>query len=292
VLSPDQHALFQENGYVIVPQVVPQENLEAVVDLIWEFLGMDRNDPEDWYRPPHRVGGMVEVYQHQALWDNRQHARVYAAFRKVLGTDRLWVSMDRASMKPPRHPAYPEWDHAGFIHWDVDTRKLDRIPFGVQGVLALADTAEDQGGFQCVPGMHRGLDEWIKTQPRNRNPRVPDLTGREVKAIPAKAGDLIIWNRLLPHGNGRNLSDRPRLAQYITMYPAAELDDRQRKRRIRMWEKRLHPGGRAFPGDPRKLEQRTYRTAELTPLGRRLLGVDLWPRDSVDEVGSINAGTE
>ena len=47
-----------------------------------------------------------------------------------------------------------------------------------EGVLALTDTATDQGGFQCVPGMHRGLEEWIKTQPPDRNPRVPDLSGR------------------------------------------------------------------------------------------------------------------
>lgn len=182
-------------------------------------------------------------------------------------------------MKPPRHPTHPEWDHAGFIHWDVDTRKLSQIPFGVQAVLCLEDTKADQGGFQCVPGMHRNLEAWIKTQPWTRNPRVPDITGRTVVAVPAEAGDLIIWDRLLPHGNGRNLSSRPRLAQYITMFPAAEGDEKQRQQRIRMWEKRLHPPGRAFPGDPRKIEQKQYPTAELTPLGRRLLGLDLWPSD-------------
>lgn len=277
LLSPADHAFFAENGYLVVANAVPSDHLAAVVDLIWDFLEMDRSDCSDWYRPPHRVGGMVEVYQHQALWNNRQHPRVYQAFREILGTERLWVSLDRACMKPPRHPDHPEWDHAGFIHWDVDTRKLSSIPFGVQGVLCLADTAAGQGGFQCVPGMHRNLAEWIKAQPRNRNPRVPDLAGREVVAIPARAGDLIIWDRLLPHGNGRNLSDRPRLAQYLTMFPAAELDERQRQRRIRQWQKRLPPTGAAFPGDPRRKEQREYRTAELTELGKRLLGLEQWP---------------
>jgi phytanoyl-CoA dioxygenase PhyH len=281
ILKPEDHAFFAEHGYLVIPNAVPQGNLDAVIDLIWEFLGMDRNDPEDWYREPHRVGGMVEVYQHQALWDNRQHPRLYRIFSEILGTRRLWVSMDRACMKPPRHPDHPEYDHAGFIHWDVDTSKLP-VPFGVQGVLCLADTEPDQGGFQCVPGMHRNLEAWIKTQPRNRNPRRPDLSGLRVTPVPARAGDLIIWNRLLPHGNGRNLSTQPRLAQYITMYPAAERDENQRQRRIRLWKERLHPEGRAFPGDPRRVEQKRYRTAELTPLGRRLLGLDLWPPDVHD----------
>src|SRR5207244_7614071 len=71
VLSQEDHTFFAQNGYVIVHNAVPQENLDAVIDAIWEFLGMDRNDPEDWYREPLRSNGMVEMYQHQAMWNNR-----------------------------------------------------------------------------------------------------------------------------------------------------------------------------------------------------------------------------
>ena len=105
------------------------------------------------------------------------------------------------------------------IHWDVDTTQQP-VAFGVQGVLYLTDTAEDQGGFQCVPGFHRMFDEWVKTQPADRNTRKPNLTGLTVESIAGQAGDLLIWHRLLAHGNGHNRSDRPRLAQYITMSPA------------------------------------------------------------------------
>jgi hypothetical protein len=275
VLSADDHRFFAEHGYVRVSNVVPQGNLDAVIDAIWEFLGMHPDDPEDWYRPPHRPGGMVEMYQHQALWNNRQHPRVYQAFAEILDTPRLWVSMDRASMKPPYHPDHPEYDHEGFIHWDVDTTSLP-LPLAVQGVLYLTDTDEDQGGFQCVPGMHQMLAEWVKTQPEDRNPRVPDLTGLTVQAIPGRAGDLVIWHRGLAHGNGRNVSDRPRLAQYILMFPADEGNETLRQERIRRWRERLPPDGKAFPGDSRRWEQEHGQTAELTPLGRKLLGLDWW----------------
>src|ERR1051326_1258053 len=214
VLSPADHDFFAENGYVIIPNAAPQENLDAMIDTIWEFLGMDRNNPEDWYRPPLKPGGMIEIYQHQALWNNRQSPRLHQAFSEIWGTEKLWVTIDRANMKPPRHPEHPDYDHKGFIHWDADTTRCPQ-PFGVQGVLYLSDTSEDQGGFRCVPGMHRGLEEWVKPQPPDRHPRQPDLTGRTVKSIPGKGGDLLIWNKLLPHGNGHNVSDRPRLAQFI-----------------------------------------------------------------------------
>ena len=280
VLSAEDKAFFEENGYVIVHNAVPPENLDAVIRAVWEFLEMDPDDPEDWYRPPHRHGGMVELYQHQALWDNRQHPRVYQAFREILGNHRLWVSMDRANMKPPQHPDHPEYDHKGFTHWDMDTGRLAETRFGVQGVLYLTDTTEDMGGFQCIPGFHRVLEEWIKEQPADRNPRVPDLSrlpeGMKVTPIPGKAGDLLIWDRRLAHGNGHNTSNRPRLAQYITMHPAREDNEEARQDRIRRWRERLPPSGDAFPGDPRQLEQREGKTAELTPLGRKLLGLDRW----------------
>jgi len=281
VLSSDDHAFFRRNGYVIVHDAAPQENLEAAIDAIWEFLGMDRNDPSDWYREPLRPNGMLEMYQHQALWDNRQSPRIYQAFSELLGTHRLWVSIDRACMKPPRHPAHPEYDHKGFIHWDMDTTKPPQR-LGLQGVLCLADTDRDQGGFQCVPRLFREFDSWVKTQPADRNPSAPDLVGFDVEPIPAKAGDLIIWNRMLAHGNGHNVSNRPRLAQYIAMFEAepetagSEGWGGGRETRIREWRERLSPDAAWAPGDPRGWERTHGKTAELTPLGRKLLGLDLW----------------
>lgn len=275
VFTPDDHAFFQENGYVIARDVVPKENLRATVAMIWDFLGMDPADPGDWYRPPLSPGGMLEVYQHQALWDNRQAPRVHQAFAELLGTEKLWASFDRVNLKPPKHPDHPEYDHKGFIHWDTDSRDLTR-PLGVQGVLALTDTAEDMGGFQGVPELFQDLRAWVQTQPADRDPRVPDLTGFGITVIPAPAGDLIIWNSLFPHGNGHNVSDKPRLAQYISMSRARPDDEAARQDRIKRWRDRLPPSASWAPGDPRGWEQEHGQTATLTPLGRKLLGLDLW----------------
>lgn len=283
VLSKADQEFFREQGYVVAPEAAPPENLQAVIDVIWECLGADPDDAASWYRiPPSETtggvgplsqAGMVEVYQHQALWNNRQHPRVYQAFVDIWDTPDLWVSLDRANMKPPVREGDPAWAHPGFIHWDLDTTQ-DPIPFRVQGVLYLTDTAEDQGGFQCVPGFPARFSEWARTQPADRDPRVPDLTGLEVRSIPGRAGDLLIWNSLLPHGNGRNTSDRPRLAQYITMSPADYADERNRQERIASW--RTRKPAPSWPGDPRGWELRQPGPAALTDLGRRLLGLDRW----------------
>lgn len=271
VLSAEDRTFWEENGYVVIHNAVPQANLEAVVNDIWEFLGVDRHDPEAWYQAPISKAGMLEMYHTQALWNNRQYPRIHQAFADIWNTEKLWVSFDRANMNPP---ARPNWDYQGMVHWDVDTSQ-EPIPFFVQGVLYLEDTSADQGGFQCVAGFQRRFQDWVKTQPADRDPWRPALDGLEVKTIPGKAGDLLIWQNLLPHGNSRNRSNKPRLAQYITMSPARESDEEARQKRIEGWRERKSPGGRAFPGDPRGFEQQRP-VADLTPLGKKLLGLERW----------------
>jgi ectoine hydroxylase-related dioxygenase (phytanoyl-CoA dioxygenase family) len=151
------------------------------------------------------------------------------------------------------------------------------MPLRVQGVLCLTDTTADQGGFQCVPGSHKQVQEIISKQAPDANLRSPDINGLTVKPIEGKAGDMVIWNVGTLHGNGRNKTDQPRLAQYITMYRADEDNEEARQKRIEQWQKCVPPDNkRAFPGDPRKLEETAAQPAELTDLGKKLLGLERW----------------
>jgi hypothetical protein len=67
-----------------------------------------------------------------------------------------------------------------------------------------------------------------------------------------------------------------RIAQYISMKPAEEDNEELRQWRIRSWRDSVAPEGYAFPGDPRNWEQTKYATAILTPLGKKILGLDKW----------------
>ena len=242
VLSKDDLEFWNENGYVIVPEAAPRENLQAVVDAIWHFQEMDPTDTESWYRtggrpngmPELNGSGMVEMYHHPAMWANRQLPRIHGAFADIWGTDKLWVTIDRVNMNIPNRA---DREFRGFIHWDIDT-SVDPLPFDVQGVLALTDTPPGQGGFQCVAGLPKRLPEWIATQPNDRNPHRPDLTDLEVTTVDTRAGDLLIWNSQLPHGVSPNTSEQPRLAQYISMSPAQEENEKARNWRIDAWMNR------------------------------------------------------
>ena len=41
VLSEKDWAFWEENGYVVIPNAVPQENLDALIEQIWTFLEME-----------------------------------------------------------------------------------------------------------------------------------------------------------------------------------------------------------------------------------------------------------
>ncbi|MBO6539852.1 MAG: phytanoyl-CoA dioxygenase family protein [Rhizobiaceae bacterium] len=281
VLSEADWQHWITKGYVIVRQAVPAENAAKLADLLWLFDEKDPDDPSTWYAPQRRPhvraelnnAGMVEIYNHQYLWDNRMEQRVYDAFVDIWDREDLWVAIDRANLNPPKKvKGNPE----GFIHWDVDTKQRP-LPIGVQGVLSLKKQDAETGGFQCVPYLFEHFDEWVKTQPEDRNPILPDMAGLDRENISMEAGDLLIFNSLLAHGVRPNLSDnRVRMAQYISMYPADYDNEAERQERIRLWRDLDHPKRPDFPGDPREWERNNAETAKLTELGEKLLGLQPW----------------
>lgn len=282
VLSLEQWEFWKNNGYVVVKKAVTAEQASETAEFLWEFEEKDPEDKSTWYTAPRAemqmkelVGtGMVEVYNHQRLWDNRQTQRVYDSFVDIWGTEKLWVSIDRANLNFPIRPGF---EYRGFIHWDYDP---ETKPQNVQGVLALADqTDENMGGFQCIPWLFRNYDQWKLTQPTDRNRYQPDITGLEDKLVKVKmeAGDLLIFNSLLPNGIRPNRSeDKVRIAQYLAIVPAQEHDQAIVEWRINSWKNRIAPEGYAFPGDPRNWEQTRYPKATLTELGEKLLGLKKW----------------
>ncbi|MGR3292055.1 MAG: phytanoyl-CoA dioxygenase family protein [Paracoccaceae bacterium] len=282
VLSEQDWQHWITKGYVIVRNAVPPEQVTRLEALLWEFDEKDPDDPGTWYAPERRAhvrrelnnAGMVEIYNHQYLWDNRTAPRIYDAFVDIWDRTDLWTTIDRANLNPPKkdQSGTPE----GFIHWDVDTKQRP-LPIGVQGVLSLRPQTSETGGFQCVPYLFEHFDDWVKTQPDDRNPLLPNMTGLSRENIDLNPGDLMIFNSLLAHGVRPNFSEKSvRMAQYISMHPAEYDDAEQRQERVRLWREMVPPNRPDFPGDPRDWEKNNATTAVLTELGEKLLGSKPW----------------
>jgi hypothetical protein len=215
-LTADDLAFWDDNGYVVVHEAVSPENRDVAARAIYEFLGADPNCADSWYGLAHGHSIWVPVLHHPALWANRNSARIHQAFAQLWGRTDLWPTVDQGGFNPPERPG---WRFPGpFLHWDASIAWP--MPFGVQGILYLTDTAANQGAFTCVPSFHRKIHEWLEALPPGADPRRQDLSSLGAIPIAGKAGDLIIWHHALPHGSSPNSATRPRVVQYIALRPA------------------------------------------------------------------------
>ncbi|MXV17043.1 phytanoyl-CoA dioxygenase family protein [Hufsiella ginkgonis] len=216
-LSADEWSSWKENGYLIIKNAVPAENCLAVVEAMTDLLDIDLNDPATWYKPtPVQHGIWVSLYQHPALQKNRDAPKIRAVYEQLWGRKDLWVNTDRVSFNPPETTTYRfQGPH---LHWDVSLEPP--IPFGLQGLLYLSDTAANQGAFTLVPGFHNRVEEWLNRLAPGADPRKEDLYALGPQPVAANAGDFIVWHHALPHGSSPNTSRLPRMVQYINYLPA------------------------------------------------------------------------
>ena len=217
VLSTGDLAHWEEHGYVIVSEAVTEAVRAAAEALLWEKVEAVPNDQTTWHGPKRR-GITVDFYQHPVLTSIRRSPRIHKAFAQLWRTPDLWASTDRLGFNPPALPGQPGAAVQG-MHWDVSL--VRPIPFGTQGILYLTDTPPEQGAFTLVPGFNRRIDAWLDSLPEGAVPGQQDLPALGAQPIGGKAGDLIIWNHLLPHGPTPNHGQRPRMVFYLNMYPAS-----------------------------------------------------------------------
>ncbi|MCX2583526.1 phytanoyl-CoA dioxygenase family protein [Pedobacter sp. MR22-3] len=217
ILNDEELAFWAQNGYIIIKNVVPKADCQATVDVICDFLKIKLNEPETWYGPhTSRQGIMIQLFQHPLLQKNRQSARIRMAYEQLWQRTDIWVTTDRVGFNPPETDT---WKFPGpDLHWDCG---LDLpIPFNLQGLLYLTDTAPEQGAFTLVPGFHNRISEWLPSLPEGTNPRAENLHALGSFPIAAAAGDFVIWHQALPHGSRPNTSLKPRFVQYINYQPA------------------------------------------------------------------------
>ncbi len=215
-LNDADHAFWNENGYIIIRNAVSKADCDAAIEALCRFIGIDRYDRATWYNDhPEKKGIMVQLFQHPALEKNRNTLKIRKTYEELWNRTDIWVNTDRVGFNPPETEKHKF--QGPRLHWDVSLKLPMR--FGTQGILYLADTAENQGAFTLVPGFQNRIESWIKSLPAGANPRNENLYALGAKPIAANAGDFILWHQALPHGSSPNTSALPRFVQYINYEP-------------------------------------------------------------------------
>jgi len=270
-ISKQDRRQFHHEGYMVIRNVVPASIAGNAVREIAAFVRADLRDSTTWYGGAPQLDGIVPLHHAQSLWNIRQCAALHEVFTEFFGTPRLMVDINRCIFRPPVHPNFPTISH-GTIHWDTDPKAPGRG--SLQTVVLSTEVGRDGGGFQCLPEVYQNLDAWlIRHASRNDfdffNPGLDDMEATQVEG---KAGDVILWSTKLPHGTATNLSDRPRVAAFVSMQPQ---DSVQVRESMKTWwlTKRAPDHWRGLPG---QLDPEPGSPAVLSELGLKLIGVLPW----------------
>ena len=134
-------------------------------------------------------------------------------------------------------------DLRDFLH--ENNSKHISMGLQLQGVLNLIDNDDEDGGFHCVLGGHKHLEEWFNNakkfldspKPNGRYNFTENKTDRvfgsdyPTTRIPCPAGTLIIFDATLPHGTKPNMSQNNRMIQFSRYMPKSAFNPNTLKKR-------------------------------------------------------------
>jgi len=160
---------WDEFGFIIVDNVLNQDEINATVDEVWEEVEIfdwtpyredyknnhaHRNDSSTWvstHFPTSSEGffGLVVTEGKQAIV-NRQNEKFYGICKNILGQDKLWVSFDRYGiMRPTKNVPVG----------NLPEQKYRTVAFDDRGILPVKDFPEWKTHLE----LHWDLNPWLWT---------------------------------------------------------------------------------------------------------------------------------
>lgn len=310
-LTDEQLRQYDADGYLVVSGVVEPQLCDSIAAETWErldsFFGLKPDAEKPWAKLP--MHSCVDLWHVPGLYELRQHPHVYSVFAQLYETHKLCVSIDRVSVKPTK---YDENGNVGTneglpVHTDWNFWKRSEAYPEIQGGICLADCPVGGGGFFCIPGFHK--PEVIADYKRRfesgefGDNRIPhsmfvsfadkEYARDHVIEVPLKKGDLVVWNSCLPHNGGQNtIPGLWRLQAFVRFLaldgpfvtPEIAKDHRFYRKvafaAMQSGEKPTHYStGNAVRGQAKTKdrEKEIHAPPVLSPLGRRIWGVDKWP---------------
>jgi ectoine hydroxylase-related dioxygenase (phytanoyl-CoA dioxygenase family) len=216
VLDRGQTRAFAAQGYVVVPDVVPEPLIEAARRAIEGRVG--REPPPAGHRGPHSYflmaplpDGLREVLIGSAAI---RAAEALIAPGRFEAPDHAQISLN---VPPFSHrPGGPHVD--GVAPPDADGRPGTFTLLA--GIFLTDQTAEEMGNLWVWPGSHRAAAAYL----REHGPEAliasapyPPVELAEPRQVTGRAGDLLLAHYLLGHNMGGNVSGVTREVVYFRL---------------------------------------------------------------------------
>ncbi len=225
VLTSEQKAQFERDGFVTGVRLLTDDQCDALCDELAEFFLPEHEGHELWYEyhanesttPEtalfHALGAWrLRPGFHDLLWNPRL---VAAAGQLLCATPRFWH--DQVFCKPPQHGGVVAW-HQDYSYW-TRTKPMSHLTCWIP----LDDCDPENGSIQYVRGSHR-WDLLPRTELAGDMDGIRQLLTDEQSAameypvvVTARRGEAAFHHPLTVHGSQANFSDRPRRVAVINL---------------------------------------------------------------------------
>ena len=232
MLSQEQLAQYDRDGYVLVSGLIPEETIANAEAAMWSVLGMVRDDPASWSPLPDETDGVTTiarqgVIEHFGVQDPALLACCTPAFyeaqsqlaRENAGAFHCQNPQPEAVWARSVFPVSKGWDYLNG-HVDGGHRPFNVFPgsFRVSSLTYLDSGVAQGGGTAVWPGSHRKFSEMAVQDP-DRFRMLSDFAKPQQRfglgepiELRLSRGDVLFFHYLLVHCGSLNTSNKPRFA--------------------------------------------------------------------------------
>ncbi len=212
-----------EHGWVIIPQVVPEEMIRTARETI--------NKTIENYLDSIQTHAL-ELKTDERLTNLLMKTNAFSLVESALGKGKVIPSTNlQCALRFPGHD--PQSLHNPRPHLDSFHPSVDGKPGSITPFIALAgfflnDIEQDNcGNFVVWPGTHRQFEQYFQKHDADPNLKlgIPPVDLPDPVQIKAKAGDMILAHFRLAHTATANISNNIRYEVYIRMHHADRPQD-------------------------------------------------------------------
>jgi ectoine hydroxylase len=221
-LTEDQVASYEENGFLVIPDYLPElvSPLNEEIDSLKDRMA----GAEELYTEPdsNALRTVFKPFAHSRLIDSvSRDPRILQPVMQLLGSQ-AYIMQSRINVKPAFTGKSFPW-HSDFETWHVEDG-MPRMRALTAWIMLTENTAHN-GPLYVVPGSHKryiscagrtGKDNY-KTSLKRQTLGVPRqetmrevLEDHDIVAVEGKPGSLVIHECNLLHGSPDNISADPR----------------------------------------------------------------------------------
>ena len=216
MLTGDQKAFYDKNGYLLVKDAVTPGQLARLRDITYRLIDGSRsvtqsNDVYDLDKghsadEPRLTRVKLPHKRDPYFWDLIRNSRLTGVLTDLLGPHTNLLT-SKLNTKAPGGGRAVEW-HQDWAFYPATNDSL--LAFG----LMLEDVDEANGPLMVIPGTHKGP---VLSHQANGcfagviDPEDPLFEKHKAVTLTGKAGDMTVHHARVLHGSAPNMSDHNRL---------------------------------------------------------------------------------